>query len=56
MGLGAYGGGFLYDYLGTYWTLHLVSTFVGAAAVAMALTLRAPGRAPALAPGHLTDS
>jgi predicted MFS family arabinose efflux permease len=51
MGLGAYGGGVLYDHLGTYWTLHLASTLVGAAAVAMALTLRASSRAPVLAPG-----
>jgi len=51
MGLGAYGGGILYDHLGTYWTLHLASTLVGSAAVAVALTLRAPRRAVALAPG-----
>ena len=52
MGLGAYGGGILYDHLGTYWTLHLASTLVGAAAVAVALMLRGPSRAaPALAPG-----
>ena len=51
MGLGAYGGGFLFDHLGTYWSLHVSSTLVGAVAVAMALTLRAPARAPALVPG-----
>ena len=51
MGLGAYGGGFLFDHLGTYWSLHVASTLVGAVAVAMALTLRAPARAPALVPG-----
>src|SRR5262245_49344130 len=51
MGLGAYGGGILYDQLGTYWTLHLASTLIGAAAVAVALSLRAPSRAAALAPG-----
>ncbi len=51
MGLGAYGGGFLFDHLGTYWSLHLASTLVGAGAVAVALTLRAPARVPALAPG-----
>lgn len=51
MGLGAYGGGFLFDHLGTYWSLHLSSTLVGAAAVAMALTLRAPARVAALVPG-----
>jgi len=51
MGLGAYGGGILYDHLGTYWTLHLASTLVGSAAVAVALTLRTPRRVVALAPG-----
>jgi MFS family permease len=51
MGLGAYGGGILYDHLGTYWTLHLGSTLVGAAAVAVALALRAPSRVAALVPG-----
>ena len=51
MGLGAYGGGVLYDHLGTYWTLHLGSTLIGAAAVAVALALRAPTRAAVLAPG-----
>jgi predicted MFS family arabinose efflux permease len=42
MGLGAYGGGVLFDHLGSYWGLHLASTLVGAAAVAVALTLRRP--------------
>jgi predicted MFS family arabinose efflux permease len=51
MGLGAYGGGFLYDRLGTYWTLHLASTLVGGAAVAVALALRSPHRTAAIAPG-----
>jgi predicted MFS family arabinose efflux permease len=51
MGLGAYGGGFLFDHLGTYWSLHLASTLVGAGAVVVALTLRAPARVPALVPG-----
>jgi MFS family permease len=51
MGLGAYGGGFLYDHLGTYWSLHLASTLVAAGAVAVALALRPPVRAVALAPG-----
>jgi predicted MFS family arabinose efflux permease len=54
MGLGAYGGGFLFDRLGTYWSLHLASTLVGAGAVVVALALREP-RTPApravLAPG-----
>jgi MFS family permease len=51
MGLGAYGGGFLFDRLGTYWSLHLASTLVGAAAVAVALALRAPARVPLPAAG-----
>jgi predicted MFS family arabinose efflux permease len=51
MGLGAYGGGFLFDHLGTYWSLHLASTLVGAGAVVVALTLRAPARVAALVPG-----
>jgi predicted MFS family arabinose efflux permease len=50
MGLGAYGGGFLYDHLGTYWSLHLASTLVAAGAVAVALALRPPGRVAVLAP------
>lgn len=49
MGLGAYAGGWLYDLLGSYWTLHLSSTLVGAAAVAAALALRPTQAAPALA-------
>ena len=52
MGLGAYGGGWLYDLLGSYWSLHLSSTLVGVAAVAVALTLRPPHAAPALAGGR----
>jgi MFS family permease len=47
MGLGAYGGGFLFDRLGTYWSLHLASTLVGAGAVAVALALRPPVPSPA---------
>jgi len=50
MGLGAYGGGLLYDQLGTYWSLHLASTLVGAGAVGMAMTLRPPTRVGALVP------
>jgi len=42
MGLGAYAGGWLFDWLGSYWTLYLGSTLVGVAAVAVALALRAP--------------
>jgi len=54
MGLGAYAGGWLYDGLGSYWTLHLSSTLIGGAAVAAALALRAPEPvgAPALAGGR----
>ena len=51
MGLGAYGGGFLYDHLGTYWSLHLASTLVAAGAVAVAMALRPPPvRVAAFAP------
>jgi predicted MFS family arabinose efflux permease len=42
MGLGAYGGGLLFDRFGSYWSLHLSSTLVGAAAVAVAIALRPP--------------
>lgn len=48
MGLGAYGGGVLFDRLGSYWSLHLASTLVGAAAVAAALALQPPVGAGAL--------
>ena len=51
MGLGAYAGGFVFDLLGSYWSLHLGSTLVGAAAVGVALGLRRPREAPALAGG-----
>ena len=51
MGLGAYSGGFLFDQLGTYWSLHLASTLVGTGAVAVALAIRSPARMPALVPG-----
>jgi predicted MFS family arabinose efflux permease len=51
MGLGAYGGGLLFDQLGTYWSLHLASTLVGTGAVGVALALRPPARLAALAPG-----
>jgi MFS family permease len=40
MGLGAYGGGVLFDRLGSYWSLHLLSTVVGATAIVVALGLR----------------
>ena len=51
MGLGAFGGGVLFDQLGTYWSLHVASTLVGAGAVVVALTLRSPVTRPALAGG-----
>jgi MFS family permease len=47
MGLGSYGGGVIFDRLGSYWTMHFASTLVGAAAIAVALGLRAPQPAPA---------
>ncbi len=50
MGIGAYAGGLLFDLLGSYWTLHLSSTVVGAAAVAAALALRPPQESAVLAP------
>jgi predicted MFS family arabinose efflux permease len=52
MGLGAYAGGLVFDALGSYWTLHLSSTLVGASAVTLALALRPPRRVPALAGGR----
>jgi MFS family permease len=52
MGLGAYVGGWLFDRLGSYWSLHLASTLVGIAAIALALILRSPRPAPALAGGR----
>jgi len=42
MGLGSYAGGYLFDLLGSYNWLYLGSFLVGAAAVAMAATLRPP--------------
>jgi hypothetical protein len=38
--------------LGSYWSLHLSSTLVGASAVTLALALRPPRRVPALAGGR----
>ena len=49
MGLGAYGGGWAYDHLGTYAWLFGMATAVAAAAVLFALPLRAPRVAPAIA-------
>lgn len=42
MGLGSYAGGYLFDLLGNYNWLYLGSFLVGAAAVALAATLRPP--------------
>jgi sugar phosphate permease len=47
MGLGAYSGGAIHDALGSYATLYLASTLIGAAAVVVALGLRPPRLAPA---------
>lgn len=49
MGLGSYAGGFVFDHFGSYWSLHLASTLVGAAAIVAAVGLRAPQAVPALA-------
>jgi MFS family permease len=51
MGLGAYGGGFIFDHLGSYWSLYAGSTLIGAAAVVLALALRAPRAVPAAVGG-----
>ena len=47
MGLGSYGGGFLYDALGSYAWLFLASGAIGTMAVTMAVALRPPAPAPA---------
>lgn len=52
MGLGAYAGGVFYDVAGSYWSLHLGSTLVGAAAILVALGLRPPRVVPAFAGGR----
>jgi predicted MFS family arabinose efflux permease len=46
MGLGSYGGGFLYDALGSYAWLFLASGAIGTMAVVMAAALRPPAPAP----------
>jgi hypothetical protein len=48
MGLGSFGGGFLYDAFGSYAWLFLASGAIGTMAVAMAVALRPP--APAALP------
>jgi MFS family permease len=47
MGLGSYAGGFIYDHLGSYGWLYISSAAIGAAAVLLALTFRAPRALPA---------
>src|SRR5262244_2903094 len=49
MGLGAYGGGWTYDHLGTYAWLFGMATAVAAAAILFALPLRPPRAAAAIA-------
>jgi MFS family permease len=49
MGLGTFGGGWLYDRLGDYATMFTAAAAVGAAAVLLALALRLPRAAPATA-------
>jgi predicted MFS family arabinose efflux permease len=52
MGLGAYAGGVLHDALGSYFSLYLGSTVVGAAAIVLALGLRPPPPVPLPAPAR----
>jgi MFS family permease len=52
MGLGSYGGGVLYDRLGSYAWLYTGSFVIGAAAIALALTFPAPRARPLLAPAR----
>src|SRR5436190_19555297 len=42
MGLGSFAGGFIHDVLGTYAWLYIASTAIGAGAMALAFTFRAP--------------
>lgn len=46
MGLGSWGGGFIYDLLGTYGWLYISSAAIGAAAMVLAFTFRAPRLMP----------
>jgi MFS family permease len=46
MGIGAFGGGWFYDRLGTYTWLFMTSSAIGLAAILLALTLRPPRAAP----------
>jgi MFS family permease len=47
MGLGSFAGGYIYDHLGSYAWLYVSSAIIGGAAVALALTFRAPQPQPA---------
>lgn len=49
MGLGSYAGGVIFDHLGSYGWLYISSAAIGAAAVALALTFRAPRALPSAA-------
>jgi len=52
MGLGSFAGGVLYDRLGSYTWLYAGSFAVGAAAVVLALTFRAPQALPVAVPAR----
>jgi MFS family permease len=52
MGLGAFGGGWLYDHLGTYWWLFASATAAAAVAILFALPFQASRRY--VAPAHAT--
>ena len=50
MGIGSFAGGVLYDRLGSYAWLYMGSFVIGAAAIVLALTFRAPRSLAALTP------
>jgi MFS family permease len=52
MGLGSFAGGVLYDRLGSYSWLYAGSFAIGAAAVGLALTFRAPRALPMAVPAR----
>jgi MFS family permease len=52
MGLGSFAGGVLYDRLGSYTWLYAGSFAIGAAAVVLALTFRAPRTLPVAVPAR----
>jgi len=56
MGLGSSAGGFIYDWLGSYAWLFMGSFAIGAAAVVLAFTFRAPRRVSAVLVGASTGS